>query len=48
MIEMGLVINDWIDVQDDRYRYLAIDDADGVSIKIVVGEYLACEVAWVE
>jgi hypothetical protein len=45
---MGIVINDWIDVQDERYRYLAIDDADGVNIKIVIGEYLACEVAWNE
>lgn len=47
-LEMGLVINDWIDVQDDRYRYLAVDDGDGVNIKIVIGEYLACEVSWNE
>lgn len=41
-----MLINDWVDVQDDRYRYLAIDDAGGLVIRIVVAEYLACEVAW--
>lgn len=43
---LGLVINDWIDVQDGCYRYLAVDNGDEVSIKIVIGEYLAGEVAW--
>lgn len=42
----GMIMNDWIDVQDDQYRYLAIDDIDGLVIRIVVAEYLACEVAW--
>lgn len=44
--QLGLVVNDWIDVQDERYRYLAIDDVGGIVIRIVVAEYLACEVAW--
>jgi len=43
---LGLLINDWIDVQDSRYRYLAIDDGDQIRIKIVIAEYLACEVVW--
>jgi hypothetical protein len=43
---LGLIINDWIDVQEDRYRYLAIDDENGITIKIIVGEFLACEVTW--
>jgi hypothetical protein len=43
---VGLLINDWVDVQDDTYRYLAIDDIGGLVIRIVVAEYLACEVAW--
>ena len=43
---MGLVINDWVDVQDGRYRYHAIDDGGDVRIKIVIGEDLACEVLW--
>ncbi|MEY2500624.1 MAG: hypothetical protein QOI07_958 [Verrucomicrobiota bacterium] len=43
---VNLVIYDWIEVQEHRYRYLAIDDAEGIRIKFVIGEYLACEVAW--
>ncbi len=48
MSTVGLLINDWIDVQDDRYRYLAVDDVSGQLIKIVIGEYLACEIAWAD
>ena len=43
---LPLLVNDWVDVQDNLYRYLAIDDAGGMVIRIVVAEYLACEVAW--
>jgi hypothetical protein len=43
---LGLVINDWTEVQEGCYRYLAVDDGDEISIKIVIGEYLACEVVW--
>ena len=43
---LGLVINDWVDVQDDRYRFHAIDENSEVIIKIVIAEYLACEVIW--
>ena len=43
---LGLLMNDWIDVQDGFYRYLAISESGGVSIRIVVAEYLACEVIW--
>jgi hypothetical protein len=46
MKSLGLIINDWIDVQEGCYRYLAVEDCDEVSIKIVIGEYLACEVVW--
>lgn len=44
--EQTLLVNDWVDVQDDLYRYLAIDDSAGLVIRIVIAEYLACEVAW--
>jgi hypothetical protein len=44
---IGVLINDWIDVQDGRYRYLAIDDGGEIRIKIVIAEYLACEVSWI-
>ena len=43
---LPLLINDWVDVQENLYRYLAIDDAGGIVIRIVVAEYLGCEVAW--
>ena len=43
---LGAVINDWIDVQENRYRYLAIDDGNDITVKIVIAEYLACEVVW--
>jgi len=43
---IGMIINDWIDVQDDRYRYIAIDDMGSLVIRIVIAEYFACEVAW--
>lgn len=41
-----IIFNDWIDVQDDRYRFIAIDDMGKITIRIVIAEYLACEVAW--
>ena len=44
---LNLVINDWLDVQEGRYRYLAIDDGSEIKIKIIIAEYLACEVTWV-
>jgi len=43
---VGMLINDWVDVQENQYRYLAIDDAGELVIRIVVAEYFACEVAW--
>lgn len=42
----GFLINDWIDVQEGLYRFIAIDDMGTVVIRIVIGEYFACEVAW--
>jgi len=43
---MHITVNDWIEVQEGYYRYLAIDDINGVIIRIVVSDYLACEVGW--
>ncbi|CAM3425432.1 hypothetical protein [Polaromonas hydrogenivorans] len=43
---LHLILNDWVDVQEGRYRYHAIDDGGLVRIKIVIGEYLASEAAW--
>lgn len=44
---LNLLINDWVDVQESRYRYHAADYGDELRIKIVISEYLACEVVWV-
>lgn len=44
--KLQVVVNDWVDVQEGRYRYLAIDDIHGVIIRIVISDYLACEVGW--
>lgn len=43
---LHLILNDWVEVQEGRYRFQAIDDGGVVRIKIVIGEYLACEAAW--
>jgi hypothetical protein len=43
---IDLLVNDWVDVQDGRYRYLAIHDNNEIKIKIVIAEFLACEVTW--
>ncbi len=37
--------SDWIDVQEGQYRYIVIAE-DAVMVRIVVGDYLACEVIW--
>lgn len=41
-----LLINDWIEVQEDRYRYIATETAEEIKIKIVLAGYLACEATW--
>ena len=43
---LNFVFNDWLDVQEGRYRYLAIDDGREIKIKIVIAEYLAFEIVW--
>ncbi|CAK8717345.1 HNH endonuclease [Candidatus Electrothrix aarhusensis] len=35
----------WIQVQKNRYRY-TVDDHGGVLVRMVLSEYLACEVEW--
>jgi len=43
---LHLILNDWVEVQEGRYRYQAIDDGGLVRVKFVIGEYLASEVIW--
>lgn len=35
----------WLVVQDGRYRYRT-SQGDGLWVRMVIGEYLACEVRW--
>ncbi len=37
----------WIDVQPGQYRYIALADG-AVMVRVVLGEFLACEVIWGE
>ena len=36
----------WVDVQMNRYRYLAIQNCDVMLVRMVIGGYLAGEVIW--
>jgi hypothetical protein len=36
---------DWVIVQSDRYRY-AVEEGDDVRVRMVISEYLACDVRW--
>jgi hypothetical protein len=42
----GLPLNNWVIVQDQRYRYLAAVTRRHVVTRIVLSEYLAAEVLW--
>lgn len=35
----------WIEVQQGNYRFRVTED-DGLTVKIVLREYLACQVVW--
>ncbi|SDH78925.1 hypothetical protein SAMN05216588_107194 [Pseudomonas flavescens] len=39
------IIDNWIDVQGGRYRYL-VGQSDGNFVHIVLSEYLACRIVW--
>ena len=38
-------VGDWIVVQPGRYRY-AVNETGGVLVRMVLSEYLACEISW--
>jgi hypothetical protein len=44
----NVVFNDWLDIQEERYRYIAIDDVSEIKIKIIIAEYLAFEIVWTQ
>ncbi len=41
----NLTADGWIDVQPGRYRFHALA-GDGIDVRIVINEYLACHVRW--
>ncbi|MEW5930397.1 MAG: hypothetical protein AB1941_23295 [Gemmatimonadota bacterium] len=43
---LNFPLNDWIDVQDDRYRYFTMTTHDSINVRFVIAGYLACEVSW--
>lgn len=40
-----LGVNEWRELQRGRYRFMVIFDG-GVTVRIVIGEYLAAEIVW--
>jgi hypothetical protein len=48
MMVVGNMVLDggWLDVQEGRYRFYAFASNGSVVVRIVVREYLACEVIW--
>ncbi|MCP4456730.1 MAG: hypothetical protein GY816_01685, partial [Cytophagales bacterium] len=46
--KISLVINDWVNVQENTYRYHAIHESAGILIKIIFSEFLGAEVFWKE
>lgn len=43
---LGYVFQDWVDVQDGRYRYYARQEPGFVLVRGVIREYLGFEVVW--
>jgi hypothetical protein len=41
----GSAHGDWVEVQEGTYRYMT-SQACGLMVRIVIREYLACEVVW--
>jgi hypothetical protein len=45
VVDSNVFQEDWIVVQEDNYRF-RVSQEDGLTVKIVLREYLACEVRW--
>ena len=44
--DSGAVFSLWIEAQQGRYRYLTSVGDEDVVVRMVISEYLACEVVW--
>jgi hypothetical protein len=42
----GFAMQDWQEVQDKRYSYLATADGSEIRVRIVIGGYMGCDVRW--
>lgn len=45
---VGYPVNDWIEVQSERYSYFTAATADGIAVRMLIGGFLACEVNWAD
>jgi hypothetical protein len=45
---VGFPFNDWIEVQSQRYSYFTAATADGVTVRMLIRGFLACEVNWAD
>jgi hypothetical protein len=45
-LSFGVALNDWVTVQDDVYRYHVTESEHLVRVRMIMREYLACEVIW--
>lgn len=42
----SFLMQDWVDVQESRYAYLATDDGSEIRVRMLIGGFLACDVRW--
>jgi hypothetical protein len=42
----GVVVNDWLDVQEGTYRYQVREGVAAIEVRIVIWEYLVAQVIW--
>jgi len=45
VVDPGVFSEGWITVQDGNYRF-NVSDENGMAVKIVLREYLACQIVW--
>lgn len=45
VVDQDVFREGWLVVQDGNYRY-CVTQGDGLKVKIILREYLACEVIW--
>ena len=41
-----LHVDDWLEVQEERYRFQVSQEQEGITVRVLLRGYLACVVAW--